>query len=120
MTRDETIELAKRAWADSGEGWTADAWFRDRAACFERFVELLSERQRAQAAPSGGLGGLGKGAGAGEGRRGVRGLFRCVSEQCGHEQVIFGLIDNSGTYFGSGASFCNKCDGPVRQQVAVQ
>ena len=37
----DVVQLAKRAWEETGEGWTATAWFDSRAKSFERFAELL-------------------------------------------------------------------------------
>ena len=43
-----TIEMAREAWAEAGEGWVADAWFDDRAKAFEAFAAMVraDERER--------------------------------------------------------------------------
>ena len=41
-----TIEMARKAWAEAGEGWVADAWFDDRAKAFEAFAALVREDER--------------------------------------------------------------------------
>lgn len=46
MTRDEVLTLARQAWAETGEGWTASAWFDDRAQSFARFAELVAAAER--------------------------------------------------------------------------
>ena len=43
------MRMARDAWRETGEGWTADAWFKDRAASFERFAELVTEAANARA-----------------------------------------------------------------------
>lgn len=35
--------------------------------------------------------------------------FKC--EDCGHIQTVYGFIYDGRRYFGSGADFCDKCDG---------
>jgi hypothetical protein len=47
--RKKTImEMARKAWAEAGEGWVAKGWFDDRAKAFEAFAELVraDERER--------------------------------------------------------------------------
>lgn len=46
MTRDEVIRLAREAWRDTGEGWTALQWFDARAASFQRFAALVAAAER--------------------------------------------------------------------------
>ena len=46
MTKDDIMRMARQAWAETGEGWTAHAWFDDRAKSFERFAELVAEAER--------------------------------------------------------------------------
>ena len=41
-----TIEMAREAWAEAGEGWVADAWFDDRAKAFEAFAKLVRADER--------------------------------------------------------------------------
>ena len=41
-----TIEMAREAWAEAGEGWVADAWFDDRAKAFEAFAKLARADER--------------------------------------------------------------------------
>ena len=48
IDREEVMRLARDAWRETGEGWTADAWFKDRAASFERFAELVTEAANAR------------------------------------------------------------------------
>lgn len=52
MTRD-VIEMAKKAWAESGESWVKPEWFEDRAAAFERFAQLARADEREQMAQEG-------------------------------------------------------------------
>ena len=53
MTQDETIRMAKKAWAESGESWVKPEWFEDRAAAFERFAQLARADEREQMAQDG-------------------------------------------------------------------
>jgi hypothetical protein len=46
MTQDEIIEMARQAWADSGEGWVAYDWFSDRANALEAFAKLIADKER--------------------------------------------------------------------------
>lgn len=40
------MEMAREAWAETGEGWVADAWFDDRAKAFEAFAALVRADER--------------------------------------------------------------------------
>ena len=46
MTRDDVLRLARQAWTETVEGWTAEAWFCDRAESFERFAALVATHVR--------------------------------------------------------------------------
>lgn len=46
MNRDEIIRLAREAWRDTGEGWTALQFFDARAASFQRFAALVAAAER--------------------------------------------------------------------------
>jgi agmatine/peptidylarginine deiminase len=46
MKNDEIIEMARQAWADTGEGWVAKDWFDDRAKAFEAFAKLVAAKER--------------------------------------------------------------------------
>lgn len=42
---DDIIEMARQAWADSGEGWVVKGWFEDRARALEAFAKLVEKRK---------------------------------------------------------------------------
>ena len=50
MTKDDIMRMARQAWFETGEGWTATSWFDDRAKSFERFAELVAAASRAAVA----------------------------------------------------------------------
>ena len=45
-TREKVLQFARQAWEETGNGWTADAWFDDRVASFERFAVLVAAYER--------------------------------------------------------------------------
>lgn len=49
MTEDKIIKVARQAWNETGEGWTAEAWFAGRAKSFQRFAELVAAEERNRA-----------------------------------------------------------------------
>jgi hypothetical protein len=50
MTEDKIIELARKAWSETGEGWTAEAWFASRVKSFQRFADLVAAEDRSRIA----------------------------------------------------------------------
>jgi hypothetical protein len=42
----QILDMAREAWAETGEGWVVDAWFDDRSKAFETFAKLVREDER--------------------------------------------------------------------------
>ena len=42
----QVLDMAREAWAESGEGWVVNEWFDDRSKAFEAFAALVREDER--------------------------------------------------------------------------
>jgi hypothetical protein len=42
----KTLEMARAAWAQAGEGWVAPGWFDDRVKAFAAFEALVRADER--------------------------------------------------------------------------